>query len=73
MLQSFLLSCIKIGKYLETHGFKYNSYNPCVANKIIEGEPLSVVLHVDGVKSSHKGKKLVYDRIQDSLRNKISV
>ena len=36
MLQSALLSCIKLIKYLETNGFIFNPYEPCVANKIIE-------------------------------------
>ena len=37
MLQSALLSYIKMRKYLETDGFKLNPYGPCVANNITEG------------------------------------
>ena len=44
---------------METDGFKFYPYDPYVANKIIEGEPLSVVFHVDNVKVSHKDKKAV--------------
>ena len=39
--------------------FKFNPYDPCVSNNIIEGYPLTVVLHVDDTKASHKGNKLV--------------
>ena len=46
-------------KYLETDGFKFNPYYPCVANKITEEEPLTVVFYVDDVKSSHRDEKVV--------------
>ena len=29
---------------------KFNPYDPCVANKIIEGEPLTIVFRVDDTK-----------------------
>ena len=60
MLQSALLSYIKLGKYLETDGFKLDPYEPCVANNIIEGESLTIVFHVDDVKASHNDTKVVY-------------
>ena len=59
VLQSDLLSYIKLRKYLNTDGFKFNPYDQCVANKILEGGPLTIVLHGDDVKSIHKDKKLV--------------
>ena len=35
-------------------GFKLNLYNPCDANKIMQGEQLTIVWHVDDLKVSHK-------------------
>ena len=40
-------------------GFKINPYDPCVANKVINGEQLTVVWHVDDLKVSHKDKNVV--------------
>ena len=59
MLQLAILLYIKPRKGLETDGFKFNPYGPCVADKIIEVEPLTVAFHVDNAKSSHKDKKVV--------------
>ena len=60
ILQSALLSFIKLGEYLDTDGFKFNPYDPCVGNNIIEGELPTIVFPVYGVNASHKNKKLVY-------------
>ena len=54
VIQSALLSYINMRKYLETGGFKFNPYNPCVTNYIIEGEPLILVFHVYDTKTSNK-------------------
>ena len=59
MLQSALLSYINPRKKLDTDGFKCKPYDPCVDNKIVEVEPLTVVLHADELKESHKEKKVV--------------
>ena len=59
MKQSDLLSYVNPGKDLETDGFRFNPYEPCVANKIIRGYPPTVVLHVNDVKASHKDIKAV--------------
>ena len=48
-------------KYLQTDGFKFNQYDPCLADKIIEGEPLAIVLHVYDVRASHKDTNVVYN------------
>ena len=42
LLQSALLFYRKLRSKLEDHGFKVNSYDPCVANKMINGEQMSV-------------------------------
>ena len=59
MLQSSLLSYIKLRKCFETEGFKFNPYYPCVSNKIIEVEPLPVVFHAYYLKEIHRGRKVV--------------
>ena len=59
ILQSYLLSYIKMRKDLETDGFKFNPYDPCVANKIIKGDQLTILFHADDVKESHKVTKAV--------------
>jgi hypothetical protein len=38
---------------LKSIGFEINPYDPCVANKIVDGKQLTVVWHVDDLKVSH--------------------
>ena len=38
---------------LMTIGFELNPYDPCVANKIINGKQLTLAWHVDNIKASH--------------------
>ena len=59
MLQSLLLFYKKFRKDLEKEGFKFNPYDPCVANKMVNGKQMTVVFHVDDAKVSHKDKKVV--------------
>ena len=35
-------------------GFEVNPYDPCVANKMINGSQMTVTWHVDDLKISHK-------------------
>ena len=35
-------------------GFEVNPYNPCVANKMINGSKMTVTSYVDDLKISHK-------------------
>ena len=35
-------------------GFEINPYDPCVANKMINGSQMTVTWHVDDLKISHK-------------------
>jgi hypothetical protein len=44
---------------LATIGFKLNPYDPCVANKIVNGKQLTVVWHVDDLKISHQDHNVV--------------
>eukprot|EP00957_Ditylum_brightwellii_P078671 5981757-Ditylum_brightwellii.AAC.1 len=38
---------------LQAYGFKINPYDPCVANKIVNGKQMTVCWHVDDLKISH--------------------
>ena len=53
LLQSALLFYRKLRSELEDHGFTVNPYDPCVANKMINGEQMTVTWHVDDLKISH--------------------
>mgnify|MGYP001951138350 CR=1 FL=1 len=59
MLQSALLFYEKFVKDLTEYGFKLNPYDPCVANKTVNGEQLTIVWHVDDVKASHEDQKVL--------------
>ena len=67
-----LLYYKKFVKSLERHGFKLNPYDPCVANKKVDGSVLTVCFHVDDCKISHKSKKVVDETIE-WLRNEYEV
>ena len=42
-----------------TIGFKLKPYDPCVANKTINGKQLTLVWHVDDIKASHVEAEVV--------------
>ena len=46
-LKSAILFYRKLATDLVKMGFKINFYNPCVANKLVEGKQLTVFWHVD--------------------------
>ena len=54
MLKIALLFYKKLGQDLETYGYKINPYDPCGANKFINGYQMTVVWHVDDLKVSHE-------------------
>ena len=60
MLQAALLWYKKFKNDLEEQGFKFNPYDPCVANRMIKGSQHTILFHVDDLKCSHK-KKTVND------------
>jgi len=43
---------------LEGIGFKFNPYDPCVANKTEKGSQHTIRFHVDDLLSSHKDPKV---------------
>jgi hypothetical protein len=57
----------KFVKSLTDIGFIINPYDPCVANKIIEGKQMTICFHVDDYKLSHHKKK-VMDTMIEYLR-----
>jgi hypothetical protein len=53
LLRSALLFYLKLRADLEEFGFKFNDYDPCVANKMVNGKQMTVTFHVDDLKISH--------------------
>ena len=58
MLMSGLLHYQKFKKALEGRGYELNAYDPCVANKMINGKQHTVSWHVDDLKASHVDPKV---------------
>jgi hypothetical protein len=59
-----LLYYKKFVKSLKSKGFKVNPYDPCVANKHVKGEQLTVCFHVDDCKISHLIPKVIDETIE---------
>ena len=62
-----LLYYRKFVKSLTDIDFTINPYDPCVANKMIDGKQMTICFHVDDCKLSHVKKK-VMDRMIKYLR-----
>jgi hypothetical protein len=68
-LKKALYGCVKsallwyelFSNTLKDMGFAINPYDPCAANKIIEGTQCSIVWYVDDNKISHVNPKVVSD------------
>ena len=58
MTASLLYYC-KFRNSLEGIGFEFNPYDPCVANKTVDGKQMTICFHVDDCKLSHAKKKAV--------------
>jgi hypothetical protein len=54
LLRAALLFYLKLRGDLEEFGFTMNEYDPCVANKMINGKQMTVTWHVDDLKASHE-------------------
>ena len=67
MLQAALLWYKQFRADLEAIGFQFNKYDPCVANKMVEGKQHTVRFHVDDLMSSHVDSK-VNDKFQEWLQ-----
>ena len=64
-----LLYYHKFVKSLTDIGFELNPYDPCVANKMIEGHQMTICFHIDDCKLSHK-KSQCNDKMIKYLRKK---
>jgi hypothetical protein len=62
-LRSALLFYQKMLKDLEDNGFELNPYDPCIANKVINGKQFTITWHVEDLKLSHVDSKVVDDTI----------
>ncbi len=69
MLEAALLWYTKFRRELEEEGFKFNPYDPCVANREKNGAQHTLLFHVDDLKSSHKDPK-VNDQFEKWLQTK---
>ena len=56
MLKSAVLFYRKLWNDLEEMGFVINPYDPWVANKIVNGDQMTITWHVDDLKISHKSE-----------------
>jgi hypothetical protein len=52
-----LLYYRKFTKSLMSVGFEINPYDPCVANKIVNGMQMTICFHVDDCKLSHRSSR----------------
>eukprot|EP00980_Cylindrotheca_fusiformis_P015540 scaffold4421_cov71-Cylindrotheca_fusiformis.AAC.1 len=57
MLEAALLWYKRFRKDLESIGFRFNNYDSCVANRMVNGKQQTIHVHVDDVMSSHKYSK----------------
>ncbi len=53
MTKSVLLFYKKLVGELRSMGFEINPYNPCVANKMVNGSQMIIRWHVDDLMISH--------------------
>jgi hypothetical protein len=53
MMRASLLFYLKLVDELIADGFELNPYDPCVANKLVNGKQMTVCWHVDDLKVSH--------------------
>ena len=58
MLQSSLLWYNQFRGDLEAEGFEFNFYDPCIANKMVNGKQHTIRFHVDDLLSSHVDPKV---------------
>jgi hypothetical protein len=58
-----LLYYQKFSKSLTSIGFLFNPYDPCVANKSINEQQMTITFHVDDCKLSHRDSKVMDDMI----------
>ena len=57
-LEAAFLFYKKLRKDFEENGYKVNLYDPCVANKPINGKQHTIMWHVDDLMASHVDPKV---------------
>ena len=73
MMVVSLLHCKEFVKRLIDAGFKLNPYDPCVANKMVDGNQMTILCHVDDCKLSHCNPKAINKMIEWLRENYESV
>ncbi len=80
MMKSALLFYRKLIKELKEMGFEINPYDSCVANKLVDGNQMTVRWHVDDLMISHvnqdkilKFMKCIKDIYGDNLAKNVSM
>jgi hypothetical protein len=58
-----LLYYKKFVKRLTKQGYKINSYDGCMANKVVKGKQVTICFHIDDCKISHKSSAFIDDMI----------
>jgi hypothetical protein len=59
LLKSALLFYRKLWGDLSREGFELNPYDPCVANKVVNGEQMTVCWHVDDLFMTHQEESVI--------------
>ena len=49
---------------IQSIGFKLNLYDPCIANKQVNGKQLTLMWHVDDIKASHHDPQVISNYIE---------
>jgi hypothetical protein len=65
-----LLYYRKFCKSLTSYGFEFNPYDPCVANKMVNGKQLTIGFHVDDCMLSHVDSKVI-DKMIEWLKQRL--
>ncbi len=78
MMKSALLFYRKLIKELKEIGFEINPYDPCVANKLVDGKQMTVRRHINDLMISHvnqgeifKFVRCIKDIYEDNLAENV--
>jgi hypothetical protein len=65
MMKSALLFYRKLVSELKEMGFEINPYDPCVANKMVNGTQMTIRWHVDDLMMSHVNRNEIMKIVQE--------
>jgi hypothetical protein len=65
MMKSVLLFYRKLVSELKEMGFEINPYDPCVANKMVNGTQMTIRWHVDNLMMSHVSRDKIMKIVQE--------